>query len=194
MFGLLRASGFDNCRYNDYIDPVSSSSHKSSGTHAEAGLFVAFMQIADTFGAQAEQVIKTTGLTAAQYNVLRILRGAGRDGLACREIGERMISRDPDITRLLDRMEKRNLITRERQSDDRRVVKTYVTPEGLELLKTLDRPVSALHKRQFQGIAPAKLKVLAAMLEEIRSRHAGQKADCDLRSDAVNKSKQNNSK
>jgi DNA-binding MarR family transcriptional regulator len=155
---------------------------------------VAFMQIADTFGAQVEQVVKTAGLTAVQYNVLRILRGAGRAGLACREIGERMISRDPDITRLLDRMEKRNLIIRERQTDDRRVVKTYVTPEGLDLLKTLDRPVSALHKRQFQGIPPAKLKVLATMLEEIRSQHAGQKADCDLRSSAPNKSKQNGSK
>ena len=152
------------------------------------------MQIADTFGAQAEQVIKTAGLTAAQYNVLRILRGAGRAGLACREIGERMISRDPDITRLLDRMEKRNLITRERQSDDRRVVKTYVTPEGLEVLKTLDRPVSALHKRQFQGIAPAKLKVLAAMLEEIRSQQGGAESDCDSRSRVLNKSKQNDSK
>ena len=157
-------------------------------------MFVAFMQIADTFGAQAEQVIKTAGLTAAQYNVLRILRGAGRAGLACREIGERMISRDPDITRLLDRMEKRNLITRERQSDDRRVVKTYVTPEGLEVLKTLDRPVSALHKRQFQGIAPAKLKVLAAMLEEIRSQQGGAESDCDSRSRVLNKSKQNDSK
>jgi DNA-binding MarR family transcriptional regulator len=158
---------------------VSSLPHKNPDAHTEAGLFVAFLQIADTLGAQAEQVIKTAGLTAAQYNVLRILRGAGRDGLACREIGERMISRDPDITRLLDRMEKRNLITRERQSDDRRVVKTYVTPEGLELLKTLDRPVSALHKRQFQDFPPAKLRILAALLEEIRSQRVGQKADCE---------------
>jgi DNA-binding MarR family transcriptional regulator len=173
---------------------VSSSFHKNSSANAEAGLFVAFMQIADTFGAQAEQVIKTAGLTGAQYNVLRILRGADRAGLACREIGERMISRDPDITRLLDRMEKRNLITRERQSDDRRVVKTCVTSQGLELLKILDRPVSALHKRQFQGIAPAKLKVLAAMLEEIRSQQTGPKADCDLPSGAANKSKQSDSK
>src|ERR1700730_15620171 len=159
------------------VRPVSSSSHKSSDIQMEARLFVAFMQIADAFGAQAEQVIKTASLTAAQYNVLRILRGAGPAGLACREIGARMISRDPDITRLLDRMEKLNLITRERQRDDRRVVKTFVTSEGLELLKTLDRPVSALHKRQFQGIAPAKLRVLAALLEEIRSQHAGPKAD-----------------
>src|ERR1700720_3271104 len=152
------------------------------------------MELADTFGAQAEQVIKTAGLTAAQYNVLRILRGAGRAGLACREIGERMISRDPDITRLLDRMEKRSLITRKRQSDDRRVVKTFVTPHGLELLKILDRPVSALHKRQFQDIAPAKLKVLAAMLQEIQLQQAGREADCDLRSGAPDKSKQTDSK
>jgi DNA-binding MarR family transcriptional regulator len=162
---------------------VSPSSHKNSDAQLETGLFVAFLQLADTFGAQAEQVIKTAGLTSAQYNVLRILRGAGRAGLACREIGERMISRDPDITRLLDRMEKRNMITRERQRDDRRVVKTYVTSEGLELLKALDRPVSALHKKQFQNIAPAKLKVLAAMLEEIRLQNAPQKADCDSNGD-----------
>lgn len=152
---------------------MSSSTLKGSEAQLEAGLFVALIKIADTLGAQAEQVFKTAGLTAAQYNVLRILRGAGRAGLACREIGERMISRDPDITRLLDRMEKRNLVTRERQRDDRRVVKTFVTSAGLKLLKTLDRPVSALHKRQFQGVAPAKLKNLAAMLEEIRSQHAG---------------------
>jgi len=160
----------------------------------EAGLFVAFMQIADAFGAQVETVIKTAGLTAAQYNVLRILRGAGPSGLACREIGERMISRDPDITRLLDRMEKRNLITRKRQSDDRRVVKTFVTPRGLELLKILDRPVSVLHKRQFHGIPIAKLKALAAMLEEIRSQQTAQEADCDVGSGATNKSKQSDSK
>ena len=105
-----------------------------------------------------------------------------------------MISRDPDITRLLDRMEKRNLITRERQSADRRVVKAYVTPQGLELLKTLDRPVSALHKRQFQGILPVKLRVLAAMLEEIRSHHAGRIADCDSPGSTIAKSKQKDSK
>ena len=75
-------------------------------------------------------MIKSHGLTGAQYNVLRILRGAEPEGLLCRGISERMISRDPDITRLLDRMEKRGLITRERQTEDRRVIKTRITPEG----------------------------------------------------------------
>ncbi len=134
-------------------------------------MFVTFMQIADVFGAEAEQLMKSAGLTGAQYNVLRILRGAGRPGLACREIGERMISRDPDITRLLDRMEKRGLITRARQSDDRRVVKTCVTAQGLEILKSLDQPVRELHKRQFKNISAARLKTLAALLEQVRIRN-----------------------
>ena len=133
-------------------------------------LFIAFVSIADILGGEAEQVVKTGGLTGAQYNVLRILRGAGPEGLACRDIGERMISRDPDITRLLDRMEKRGLITRERQSNDRRVVKTFVTASGLQILKTLDQPVRELHKKQFQHLSPKKLGALAAMLAELQAQ------------------------
>ena len=172
---------FDNYRYNDYSAPVSLRS-KNSGGNTETSLFVAFMQIADVFRSEAEQVVKTAGLTGAQYNVLRILRGAGHTGLACREIGERMISRDPDITRLLDRMEKRGLITRERQSDDRRVVKTCVTTKGLEIMKALDQPVRELHKRQFQHMSPARLKALATMLGQIRLEqiHAGKRPDSGL--------------
>lgn len=164
----VEKSEFDNRRYNDYIDIVSSRTKIQPGT-AEVNLFVAILRIADMFGGQAEQVVKAAGLTGAQYNVLRILRGAGQ-GLACKEIGERMISRDPDITRLLDRMEKRGLITRERQSEDRRVVKTCVTAKGLGLLKGLDQPVRELHKRQFQRLSPARLAALATTLEEIRVR------------------------
>jgi DNA-binding MarR family transcriptional regulator len=149
---------------------------KSLGDAIEGQLFVAFMQIADVFGGEVEQLMKSAGLTAAQYNVLRILRGAGREGLACREIGERLISRDPDITRLLDRMEKQDLITRERQSDDRRVVKTRVTAQGLEILKKLDQPVRETHKRQFKSMSASQLKTLTALLEELRAgnpKHSG---------------------
>lgn len=149
------------------------NSRSASGTASpQAILFVSLMQIADIFANQAEQLVKTAGLTGAQYNVLRILRGAGPEGLACREIGERMISRDPDITRLLDRMEKRGLITRQRQSEDRRVVRTCVTAEGLQILRTLDPPVRELHKRQFQHLSASQLRVLAGMLNEIRLRQA----------------------
>ncbi len=136
----------------------------------ENRIFVALLQTADTLGQQAQQLLKAAGLTGAQYNVLRILRGAQPQGLPCRGIGDRMISRDPDMTRLLDRMEKRGLITRERQTDDRRVVKTRITPHGLSLLKTLDQPVRELHKRQFRHMSPARLKILSDLLEEVRVR------------------------
>src|SRR5207248_11284485 len=88
--------------------------------------FIALLKAAERLEQEADRLWKTTGLTGAQYNVLRILRGAEPEGLACSGIGERMISHDPDMTRLLDRMERRNLITRQRQTSDRRVVKTRI--------------------------------------------------------------------
>jgi len=136
-------------------------------------LFVAILKAADSLSQEAEQLIKAAGLTSAQYNVLRILRGAQPDGLLCRGISERMISRDPDITRLLDRMESHKLILRERQTEDRRVIKTRITPEGLKLLKKLDRPVHELHKNQFRHMSPAQLKQLAELLVEVEKREPG---------------------
>src|SRR5437016_884549 len=137
---------------------------------AEDRAFIALQKAANRLAQQADQLLKANGLTGAQYNVLRILRGAEPDGLACSSIGERMISHDPDITRLLDRMEKRGLITRARQSDDRRVVKTRITAPGLGLLKTLDQPVHDLHKRQFRPMSAARLKIRSDLLEEVRVR------------------------
>lgn len=145
----------------------SRSKDSCASVTLEEKLFVAILKAADSLSQASEQVIKSAGLTGAQYNVLRILRGAQPDGLLCRGIGERMISHDPDMTRLLDRMEKRNLITRQRQQDDRRVVKTHITEQGLALLKKLDIPVRDLHKRQFQHLSQAKLKTLGQLLSEL---------------------------
>jgi DNA-binding MarR family transcriptional regulator len=139
----------------------------------ENRVFVALLQTADSLSQDAEQLLKSAGLTGAQYNVLRILRGAEPAGLPCSGIGDRMISHDPDMTRLLDRLEKRGLITRERQTDDRRVVKTRITAQGLSLLKTLDQPVHNLHKRQFRHMRTSRLKTLGALLEELRASKAG---------------------
>jgi DNA-binding MarR family transcriptional regulator len=161
----------DNNRYNDYLQGMSS---RASIGHAplliEARLFVSLLKTADSLGQQAEQLLKSHGLTAAQYNVLRILRGAEPAGLACRSIAERMISHDPDMTRLLDRMEKRRLITRSRHAEDRRVVRTRITLAGHDLLKSLDQPVRELHKRQFRKIPASRLQILAHLLEEVRDR------------------------
>jgi len=133
----------------------------------EDRVFVALQRAADRLAVQAEQVLKSNGLTGAQYNVLRILRGAEPEGLACSSIADRIISHDPDMTRLLDRMEKRHLITRQRQSDDRRVVKARITSSGLELLKRLDPTVREVHKRQFAHMGAVRVRALADLLDEI---------------------------
>jgi len=133
----------------------------------EARVFVALLIAADRLSQQAEQLMKEHSLTGTQYNVLRILRGAEPAGLPCKGISDRMISHDPDMTRWLDRMEKRGLITRERQVHDRRVVRTCITAAGLDILKKLDAPVQELHRRQFRTLVPARLKNLAAALEEV---------------------------
>jgi DNA-binding MarR family transcriptional regulator len=135
----------------------------------EERVFLGLLKTADALGQQAEQLTRTAELTGTQYNVLRILRGAGSEGLACRGIGDRMITHDPDITRLLDRLEKQGFITRERQKDDRRVVKARITARGLELLKPLDQPMRDLHKRQFRHMVGPRLKTLYDLLEEIRT-------------------------
>jgi DNA-binding MarR family transcriptional regulator len=145
-----------------------NSRSKPSPPPLEVRVFVALLRTADSLGQDAEQLVKSAGLTGAQYNVLRILRGSAPCGLPCSGIGDRMISHDSDITRLLDRMEKRGLISRERQTDDRRVIKTRVTSQGLDLLKTLDQPIRELHKRQFRHMSIARLKMLAGLLEELR--------------------------
>jgi MarR family transcriptional regulator, organic hydroperoxide resistance regulator len=140
---------------------------RSTQIPLEDQLFVSILKAADALSQQAEQLFKSAGLTGAQYNVLRILRGAEPHGLLCRGIAERMISHDPDMTRMLDRMEKRGWITRERQKDDRRVIKTRITAEGLMLLKKLDQPVHDLHKNQFANLPAAHLKHLAEILDEL---------------------------
>ena len=144
-----------------------SKGKKRDPASLETRVFVALLRAAERLSQDAEQLVKEYGLTGTQYNVLRILRGAEPAGLPCKGISDRMISHDPDMTRLLDRMEKRGLITRERQFDDRRVVKTRITSEGLDILRKLDAPVQDLHRRQFRNISGDRLKVLAAALEEI---------------------------
>lgn len=149
---------------------MSSRSSSRPALPVEDRIFISLQKTADSLGLEAEQLLKPHGLTGTQYNVLRILRGAEPEGLPCSAIGERMISHDPDMTRLLDRMEKRGLITRARQTTDRRVIKTRITSEGLALLKSLDQLVRELHKRQFHHIPSARLKTLAGLLEEVRAR------------------------
>jgi DNA-binding MarR family transcriptional regulator len=134
----------------------------------EAEVFVSLLRTADALARGAEALLKPHGLSGTQYNVLRILRGAGEKGLACREVGGRLISRDPDITRLLDRMESRGLIARAREAGDRRVVRTRISPEGLRLLAELDEPVRQLHRRQLRHLPEKQLRQLSVLLDRAR--------------------------
>jgi DNA-binding MarR family transcriptional regulator len=114
-------------------------------------------------------VLKPHLLSATQYNVLRILRGAGRDGASCKEIGQRLVARDPDITRLMDRLEQRGLVVRDRSKEDRRVVRHRLTEAGLELTNELDRPIEARHQKTMRHMKAEKLRDLIGLLEEIRA-------------------------
>jgi DNA-binding MarR family transcriptional regulator len=171
----------------------------------EAALNVA--RTADVLEREMGQVLKESKLSTTQYNVLRILRGAGTggrggatneaggggrgrgggrggagggavggasEGLACGEVAERMISRDPDMTRLLDRLEKRGLIERCRGKLDRRVVKARITASGLKLLSGLDGVVAKAHREQLGHLGAGKLKQLIALLEAARERNAAE--------------------
>lgn len=145
----------------------SRPKEKSGEPSIEGRVFAAILKAADALSQDAERLLKQHGLSGAQYNVLRILRGAEPDGLPCKGIGDRMISHDPDITRLLDRMEKRQMISRERQAQDRRVVKTRITAQGLEVLKKLDQPVRDLHSSQFRHVLQSRLRALEDLLQEV---------------------------
>lgn len=143
-------------------------------------VFLNLLKTSDVLMGQVTELLKPFGLSATQYNVLRILRGAGAGccagghadpearGLACREIGERMITRDPDLTRLLDRLEKSGLVYRERDTKDRRVVHTRISDAGLEVLRKLDEPLMALHERQLGHLKKAELGTLLELLERVR--------------------------
>jgi len=115
------------------------------------------------------EFFKQFQLTPTQYNILRILRGAGKDGLTCSQAAERMISGDPDVTRLLDRLDSRGLIQRERSREDRRVVISRITAEGLELIKTIDKPLAEFLKRHISPAGKAGLQELIRILESIRA-------------------------
>jgi DNA-binding MarR family transcriptional regulator len=115
------------------------------------------------------EALKPFNLTITQYNVLRILRGAGSEGLCRNEVGQRLVTKVPDVTRLLDRMEANGLISRQRGGGDRRFVRTQITDKSLKLLDKIDRELPAMHGRQLGHVSQKRLKELISILEEVRS-------------------------
>jgi DNA-binding MarR family transcriptional regulator len=137
----------------------------------EEATFLELLRTTDMLSRGLVEVLKTEDLSATQYNVLRILRGSP-EGLPCGEIASRMITRDPDVTRLLDRLEKRSMISRCRETKDRRMVMARITPEGLKLLARLDEPVQAAHRKQLGHLGRERLRALTELLWVSRSQVA----------------------
>jgi DNA-binding MarR family transcriptional regulator len=138
-------------------------------TNLEETAFLDLARTTEMLSVPIVQLLKTEELSPTSYNVLRILRGCP-GGLTCREIAERMITRDPDITRLLDRLEKRKLIARNRDNKDRRVVLSRITDAGLDLLAKLDQPLREVHRKMLGHLGPERLRNLSQLLELSRSR------------------------
>ncbi|HEY9401711.1 MAG TPA: MarR family transcriptional regulator [Pyrinomonadaceae bacterium] len=132
--------------------------------------FLNVLRTAEAFVRRETELLRAYEVTLPQYNVLRILRGAEPEGLICREISERMIARDPDVTKLLDRLEDRGLVKRERQEKDRRVIVTRATPEGLKLVNELDQPSLKLTEGLLKHLGERKLRTLIQLLEEAREK------------------------
>lgn len=122
----------------------------------------------DQFQNRFGRLFREYGLTGSQYNVLRILRGEGKP-LPCLEIADRMIQVVPAITGLVDRLEKQGLVSRQRCTEDRRVVYVEITKKALGLLKQLDEPVTELHKQLLGHLTRAELRQLNQLLEKARS-------------------------
>jgi DNA-binding MarR family transcriptional regulator len=134
----------------------------------EENTFLELCKTTDMLSRRIASVLKAEDLSSNQYNVLRILRGSP-EGLPCGEIGNRMITRDPDITRLLDRLEKRDLIARSRETKDRRMVMARITPDGLALLAQMDEPVRAMHRSQLGHLGRERLLALTELLQSARA-------------------------
>jgi DNA-binding MarR family transcriptional regulator len=148
---------------------VQSGNKRRRRPCPEEAAFLDLLRTCDLLSRGPAQVLKTEELSPTQYNVLRILRGTP-DGLPCGEIANRMITRDPDVTRLLDRLEKRGLISRWRETNDRRMVMARITPHGIKLLARLDEPVEEAHRRQLGHLGKERLRALAELLEAARAR------------------------
>ena len=147
---------------------TNQSSSKRRPECPEESAFLDLLRTTDLLARGLATVLKAENLSANQYNVLRILRGSP-DGLPCSEIASRMITRDPDITRLLDRLEKCALISRRREAKDRRMVMARITADGLKLLDRLDEPVKEAHRKQLGHLGRERLRELSELLRVARS-------------------------
>jgi DNA-binding MarR family transcriptional regulator len=136
----------------------------------EQEVYLSILRTASELSHAVDQFFRPFDITPSQYNVLRILQGAGTDGLCRNEISERMVTATPDMTRLLDRMEKTGWVTRERAVEDRRQVSTHITKSGTELLVRLEKPTGDFVTPLFAGAKISDLKTVLKVNDQIRTK------------------------
>jgi DNA-binding MarR family transcriptional regulator len=146
---------------------------KKGFTSPQQEAFLNVLRTSSALTDALEDLLRPYGISATQYNVLRILRGSDADGLCRNELRDRMLTRMPDMTRLLDRMEEAGWVTRARELEDRRMVLTRISSAGQQLLAELDGPVNDLHRRQLKGLSEAQLRTLIDLLTLAREAESG---------------------
>lgn len=139
--------------------------------------FLNILRTTSVLDAPFERLLRDHGLSTATYNVLRILRGSGETGRVCHEIGRHLVARVPDVTRLIDRLEKQGLAKRTRGDVDRRLVRVVITRDGLDVLAHLDAPVILAHQRQLAHMSDEELNTLSRLLTKARAPHMGDSRD-----------------
>jgi len=150
--------------------PLQSELRKRHGFEAvEQEVYLNLVRTQSILSEPFERFFKAHDLSGSSYNVLRILRGQGEAGCLCHEIGEMMVVRVPDVTRLVDRLESQGLAQRTRSLQDRRAVHVSLTPAGLALLASLDEPLLALHRAQFAHLSHDELDTLNTLLVRLRT-------------------------
>ena len=137
---------------------------KKGFTSLQQEAFLNVLRTSSALTDALEDLLRPYGISATQYNVLRILRGSGADGMCRNEVRDRMLTRMPDMTRLLDRMEEAGWVTRAREREDRRMVLTRISAAGQTLLKELDGPVNELHRSQLARLTDDQLRSLVDLL------------------------------
>lgn len=132
---------------------------------------VALMRTADLVRRLATAMIEPHGITLQQFNVLRILRGAGDDGLPTLEVAERMIEQTPGVTRLLDRLEAKDLVRRQRCPKDRRQHLCWITPKGLAVLQKIDALSTRTAEETLKGLKVKDRETFVRLLDAVRAPH-----------------------
>lgn len=148
---------------------LSQEIKQSKPISLETEAILNVQRTADQFTRHLAEAMKPADISPTQYNALRILQGAGKEGRSCTEIAERMVTRDPDITRLIDRLERRGLVQRARSKEDRRIVRVFIAPAGTKVLADLAPVLAKLERRILGHLGAERLRNLIDLLEDARN-------------------------